>query len=270
MLGALLSKYSFERICGKNRSFDISIINVDEENTFNQLFDQKILMNGRLVSYARDDLQSFTLSRFMPPELMGYKGTSYVIDPDIFCLSEDFTDIFDMKIEKPVGATLQNGKFLSSSMLLKNQYLKHWKVIDIIESLKAHKYDYRYFMSLDFENQSVSEIPTSFNHLDRLDEETILLHNTNRLTQPWKTGLKVDFRQTKMKPFLGVIPREIIHFVLGRRKSKYQQHSDPNQIRFFLDLTQSAIDDGAITKDFIDKQIDAKFVRADLLQLLRK
>ena len=218
LFGALLSKYSFEKVCGKNRSFDISIINVDEEQIFNSLFENSILMNGRLINYAKDDLQSFTLSRFMPPELMDYKGKSYVIDPDIFCISSDFNDVFSMEVGTSVGASLQNGKYLSSSMLLKNEELAHWKISDIIESLTSHKKDYRYYMNLDFQKSSISEIPASLNHLDRLDDETILLHNTNRLTQPWKTGLKIDFRRGAMKPLFGIFPREIIIF-FGEKKN---------------------------------------------------
>ena len=33
-----------------------------------------------------------------------------------------------------------------------------------------------------------------WNDFDHLDQETRLLHNTKRKTQPWKTGLPVDFR----------------------------------------------------------------------------
>ena len=153
-------------------------------------------------------------------------------------------------------------------MLLKNEQLAHWKIRDIIQSLTSRENDYRYYMNLDFEKSSISEIPCSLNHLDRLDDETVLLHNTNRLTQPWKTGLKVDFRRETMKPVFGIFPREFVHFLMGKRKFKYQQHSDPNQVKFFLELTRSAISDGAITRDFINDQIKLQFIRADLFDLL--
>ena len=45
----------------------------------NQLY----LRDGEKRRWLNNDLQSFTPLRFMPPELMGYKGRAVVIDPDV-------------------------------------------------------------------------------------------------------------------------------------------------------------------------------------------
>ncbi len=42
------------------------------------------LRDGGKREWVRDDLQSFTPTRFLPPQLMGYQGRAVVIDPDVF------------------------------------------------------------------------------------------------------------------------------------------------------------------------------------------
>ncbi len=269
LLGAKLSKYSIEKKCGPKLPFDIEIINVDEIETFSEIFDKEILMNGKPTKYEATDLQSFTLSRFMPPELMAFKGKSFVIDPDIFCVNARFVDVFDLPVDKPVGARLRSGKFLSSAMLLDNERLGDWRIADFFKALLAQEKDYRHFMSLDFEKGNVCAIPDTYNDLDNLDENTVLIHNTNRLTQPWKTGLKVDFRFTKFKPIFGVVPREPIHWLLGRRPSRYQSHPDEKQVKFFFEMARSAINDGAISPDFVESEIHMRHIRPDFLDVLK-
>ncbi len=268
LFGAVISKFSFEKACGKERCFDIKIINVDEEDRFNRIFGKHILMNGSSVFYSKDDLQSFTLSRFLPPEISDYQGLSYVIDPDIFCVSGKFNDIFNTGISKSIGAIFHNGKYLSSSMLLKNSELKHWRIDSIIDDLVNRRNDYRYYMNLEFEQGNIEKIEKCYNDLDNLTQDTVLLHNTNRLTQPWKTGLKVDFRREPMRPIFGFIPRELVHTALGRRKFKYQDHTDERQVNLFVELVKSALSENFISKEFIETEINKKNIRPDMLRML--
>lgn len=268
LFGALVSKYSFERIYSIDAPFNVEIINVDELKTFQNIFGKEIFMNGHEVIYHGDDLQSFTLARFMAPQLSGYNGRSVVIDPDVFCCSAKFDEIFQMTYSKPIAAVFSKGSPLSSVMVLDNPRLTHWNVENILADLVSKSRDYRYYMNLDFEKGNVDILPDVFNCLDRLGDDTVLLHNTNRLTQPWKTGLKVDFRINKMKPVLGVVPREFIHTLLGKHKNVYQDHPDKNQVEFFLYLVRGAVQDGAISVDFIADQIRVGYIRKDLFTLL--
>ena len=41
------------------------------------------LRDGVLRQWHMEDLQSFTPTRFMPPQLTGYQGRAVVIDPDV-------------------------------------------------------------------------------------------------------------------------------------------------------------------------------------------
>ena len=52
-------------------------------------------------------------------------------------------------------------------------------------------------MNLSFDqNLKIKKINNKFNSHDFIDEETVLLHTTNRLTQPWKEGKKLILKDT--------------------------------------------------------------------------
>ena len=79
-----------------------------------------------------------------------------------------------------------------------------------------------------------------WNDFDRLTPATKMLHNTKRRTQPWKTGLPVDFVPADKLgkiPLLGALNRLRArvfgdYAFLGR----YSRHPDPNQEAFFFGL----------------------------------
>ena len=51
-------------------------------------------------------------------------------------------------------------------------------------------------MSLRFDNNlNINELDRKFNMHDKIDEDTVLLHTTNRITQPWKINLQIDFER---------------------------------------------------------------------------
>ena len=72
------------------------------------------------------------------------------------------------------------------------------------------------------------------NNPDKLTPNTKMIHNTRRRTQPWKTGLKVDYTPTEFVPVIGWIMRMRRkmfgeHALLGR----YSKHPDPKQEQLF-------------------------------------
>jgi hypothetical protein len=266
--GALISKYSIEKN-HPHRNFDVRILNMEMDPDIGKLFGNEIVSGGRKIKYMPDDLQSFTLSRFMPPALMGYKGKSIVIDPDVFCVQPGLDFLFKKSISNcAIGAVKRGNYFLSSVMLLDNERLKHWEITSIVDSLLFQREDYRYYMNLDFEKDNIFEIPGVYNSLDKLDHDTILLHNTNRLTQPWKTGLNIDFIPTPMKKIFGLIPREWAHNMLGKSPKYYLRHPDMAQVNFFIGLCRDAVNDGFLTIDLINDEIQKGNVRTDLLELI--
>ena len=58
----------------------------------------------------------------------------------------------------------------------------------------SFKIDYSELINLEFiDKNSIGLIDENFNSHDEITDQTILLHATNRITQPWKTGLDIDF-----------------------------------------------------------------------------
>ena len=79
-------------------------------------------------------------------------------------------------------------------MLLDCAKLKHWRTEAQFDELFAFTRDYRTWIGLGYEDpDTIGAIEDGWNDFDHLGPETRLIHNTRRMTQPWKTGLHVDF-----------------------------------------------------------------------------
>lgn len=269
ILGAMLAKHATESRLTVPDSVDVRYINVDELPLFQNFIGTEYLFTPtESRTYTKDDLQSFTLSRFMPPELMGYEGKAVVIDPDIFALC-DVNELFNIDMNgAAIAACKKKDAWDTSVMLLDCAKLKHWNIATILESLRAHTTNYMDIMTLQSETVSIQELPRIWNHLDEYTPETKIIHMTRRLTQPWKTGLPVDFTRNKLKKFFGIIPREPIYALLGKLDTVYQQHPNKAIEQLFFDLTKNAVRDGAITPLDVQKEIELKHVRSDLLEKL--
>lgn len=270
LLGAKVAAFAIRKNLKDKDSVDIKILNVSSIPAFKNLVGKTYKRNGKLLTYTLDDLQAFTLSRIMPPELMGYQGRAVVIDPDIFFLT-DVNELFQMDMQgKAIACTRYHSKGLweSSLMLLDCAKLTHWNVEDILKRFVNKELDYVDIVRLKMEN-SILEIPGYWNSFDKISPDTKVLHTTKRLTQPWKTGLPIDFTLTPMPKYFGIIPREPIHKLLGKYPRYYKQHPDPVVEKFFVSLLQEALDAKAISHEEIQEAIDDGFVRQDLLQLLR-
>ena len=114
-----------------------------------------------------------------------------------------------------------------------------------------------------------------WNRFDTLDDKTRLLHNTMRITQPWRTGLPVDFVQKPLPRFLRVIPREWLNpvrsILTGRPHPPYrtyQPHPDPRQVSLFFGLLKEAVEHGLVSRELIERQIASNNVRHDAFALL--
>jgi len=263
-LGAYLAKYAIERFFKGADKIPVEIIHVDELDVFKKFAHKEYLFNKTEKRiYNPDDLQSFTLTRFMPAERMDFSGKAVVIDPDIFALT-NIAELFEKNMEgHSILACGKKSAWDSSVMLLDCKKLAHWKISEILDQLTQQKNDYTTIMSLL--NEDVGELSRDWNDLDKLTPATKMLHTTQRLTQPWKTGLPIDFTRNKMPKLFGIIPREPIHKLLGRYPTHYQKHPDQSIEDFFFTLTKDALKDGAVTTDDIQKEIDSGHVRPDLL-----
>jgi hypothetical protein len=266
ILGAWLARYAFERATGRRDGIAVEILDVDAMPEFRAFAGRTYLRDGRTVTYDPADLQSFTLSRFMPPERMGFQGRAVVIDPDIFAM-DDVAELFDMDLGgKAVAACRKKDAWDTSVMALDCARLGRWRIAELLAALGEKRLDYSDLMTLRTERGSVKELPRLWNSLDALDESTRFLHTTGRLTQPWKTGLPIDFTRNPLPKLFGLVPREPIHRLLGKYPSRYQPHPDKRIEAAFFGLLRDAVRDGAVTEAQIRGEVEARHVRPDLLE----
>ncbi len=270
ILGAHIAKYAIERL-EKPKDIRVEFLNVDDDPMFKNFVGAEYIRDGILTKYDPEDLQSFTLTRFLPPERMGYQGRAVVIDPDIFA-RVDIHELFDMDLEgKSLAACkAKQGSFESSMMLLDCAKLTDWNVGNYLDKLHKKEIDYADIIRMrKIDPETVKELPRIWNSIDVLTSETKMLHTSKRETQPWRTGLPIDFERN-MKPILGFIPREPILVMTGKVSRTYQPHADPNVEKFFFELVRDAIKDGAITEAMVKDEIAKGHVRKDAFEVMAK
>lgn len=271
MLGAKVSKFSI--LSREPQYKDLIEIIQFEENEYLNSFHGKYLREGEFIEFDQSDLQSFTLLRFLPPELMDYKGKALVIDPDVFLVRPNLDKLFEMDMNGSSIACKKGGKnildWATSVMLLDCSKLNHWKLDQFIANMKKGDLDYRDLMSLNKEGNNIKELDESWNDYDRINSKTTFLHTTQRVTQPWKKGLEIDTYLKPVKPILGFIPRRKVHRILKKPLSDmYVGHPDKEVNKFFFSELSAAITQGFISADEIRSEIKKENIRKDIFSLL--
>jgi hypothetical protein len=275
MIGAIVSAHSMKRNSKNPAAFDVEIIRTEDYPWYKEMHGKEYLREARMAEWDFDDLQSFTTTRFMPPELMGYKDKSVVVDPDVFAVG-DVNELFERDMQgKAIMAKFRSGHkgygdyIATSVMLLDNAKLKHWNVKRDFLAMFEKKRDYEVWMRLGYENRdTIGRLEDSWNDFDHLDANTKMIHNTKRRTQPWKTGLPVDF--TNRKGLFGLLPASWTPKGWIKRQKipgKYWQHPDKRQEQYFFALLRECLENGAISPDLVEKHIAASHVRKDAIAL---
>jgi hypothetical protein len=273
LVGAIVSEHSFRRNARKPNAFDVKVIRREDFDFFNAYEGRKFLRASSERIWKNDDLQSFTPLRFLAPELMGYQGRAVVVDPDVFAVG-DVNELFarDMKgcavMAKPRPGHNGRADYVATSvMLLDCAKLKHWNLRQQFDEMFAGKLDYEDWNTLNAEPKgTVGHLESVWNDFDRLQPDTKLIHNTKRRTQPWKTGLPVDFQNRIPIPFVGkLLGSNGIQLPL-----KYKRHPDPRQEALFFALLKECMDLGKISKGLIEEHMRLKNLRPDSLQMLQK
>lgn len=277
MLGALVSEYSFRRNSARPDAFDVRIVSTEDFPWLRSHEGRTYRRDGLEREWLYDDLQSFTPLRFTPPELMGYRGRAVVVDPDVFAVG-DIMELLGRDMGgKPLFARPRGGskEFASSVMLLDCAKLTHWQTEAQFDEMFRGERDYMDWICLKFEpRESIGLLEPQWNDFDRLTPETRLLHNTKRWTQPWKTGLPVDFTpSSKTRRFapLGWF-RRAREAVLGRYGGlgTYKRHPDPSQEAFFFGLLKECLEKGHIDEALVRAEMAANHVRHDALAVLER
>ncbi len=282
MVGAIVSKYSLVRNSPNADRFDVRILDTADHPFLREREGQSFLRDGDSAVWHFEDLQSFTPLRFMPPEIMGYEGRAVVIDPDIFAVG----DIWELLQRDMQGKAIVcrpragnkglRGCMASSVMLLDCAKLTHWKVEEQFAELFAFERDYMDWICLHCEpKETIGLFEDEWNDFDHLTPRTKLLHNTKRQTQPWKTGLPVDYVPAK-KRFKLTSPKSWIRPMQRRLRGgnrllgTYSPHPDPAQERFFFGLLRECIDQGVISEDRLRQEMERNHVRHDAFEVLER
>ncbi len=293
LLGGKVAEWSFKAASRTPDAFDIRWLRVEETPALVAREGQEFRRKGRTATWHNRDLQSFTPLRFAPPQAMGFQGRAIVVDPDVFALC-DVMELF----ERDLGGkallcrwceSYRGSKpfWASSVLVLDCAKLRHWRFDEQVDALFRGEFDYGDWIALRREPQeSIGRLEDAWNRFDELDRGTRLLHMTERSTQPWKTGLPVDFdtmyhgKEGQRPPpqlagaaqrpgLLGRLARGLGFARAPRPEApRYLRHPDPEQERLFFTLLRGALRDGAVTDADLDEAMARDFLRHDARELL--
>lgn len=279
IIGAIVAEYALRRYSQHSDDFDVVIMKKSDYPYFDAREGQEYLRDGTRHVWLNDDLQSFTPLRFLPPELMAYKGRAIVIDPDVFAMT-DIWELFtrDMQDKAIVCRGHSGPKGLidkcmaTSVMLLDCSKLKHWNVEKQFNGMFEFKVDYQDWIGLRNEDRNnIQLLEREWNDFDRLTPDTKMLHTTRRTTQPWKTGLPVDWRlpeRFRLFPAAWILRARRKLFGEYALMGKYRHHPDRNQVNFFFGLLKECLAKGILTENFLRAEMAANHVRHDAFDVL--
>tara|TARA_B100000686_G_scaffold124424_1_gene131766 strand:+ start:23063 stop:23905 length:843 start_codon:yes stop_codon:yes gene_type:complete len=260
-LAAKVSAYSFAQF-GFN---DIEFLEIDNNEILKKKLNSTYLRNGKITKFV-DDLQSFTLLRFYPFTQKNINNC-LIIDPDVFAIKNPKNELenFFLKNEFKIACTKINNNFRTEVMLLKNVDYK-WSFEEIINDLFNHKIDYKdliYLTSKKYFSNIIS-LPIEFNHHDKIEKDTLLLHTTKRITQPWKQDLKIDFydekinKVYKLKQYVKKILN--LNYDVNALSNNYVMHPNKNVYKVISNLFKSSLNSKFIDKNEIEEAIKNKYI----------
>ena len=269
MIGAIVGRRSLKRAAADPTSFDVRITRAEDFPFFREFEERKFLRGGNWREWRNDDLQSFTPVRFAPPELMGYEGRAIVTDPDVFAV-RDVNELFERDMRgaaicaRPRPGHKGKATYVASSvMLLDCARLTHWNLRRQFEALFAGEMDYEDWIELALEPEgSIGHLEPHWNDFDRLAGDTRLIHNTKRRTQPWKSGLPIDY--TNRPPWM----LRKLGFASFRLPLRYLSHPDPRQEKLFFGLLRECMEAGEVTEEMLEREITRRHVRPDAATLV--
>ena len=274
-VGAVVGAHALRRNSATPDAFDVRFIHTRDHDYLRDREGQPFLRGGVQRVWRMDDLQSFTPLRFQPPRLMGYQGRAVLTDPDVFAVG----DIMELLERDMQGAAVMGRRrsandakdcLASSVMLLDCAKLEHWRPEAEFAELFEMKRDYKEWMCLHHESrENIGWLEPEWNDFDRLTERTRLIHNTKRRTQPWKTGLSVDYvpaDKLRKRPLLSKL-NQLRATLFGEYAflGHYRSHPDPAQEEFFYGLLRECLEEGVINEQLLEEEVARQHVRKDSL-----
>jgi hypothetical protein len=274
-LGALVSMHSMRRNSRHADEFDVKLIEYETYQDFFKKYEGRTYSrDGDSRVWDKEDLQSFTPLRFMPPELMNYEGRAVVVDPDVFAV-KDVWELLTRDMQGKAIMCRQRGTpphYASSVMLLDCAKLKHWKLADDFDALFTGKREYKKWMNLGYEQPAtIGLLEPEWNDFDKLTPATRMIHNTRRKTQPWKSGLPVDFipaESNLLNPvmLLNRVRRKLFgtYAFLGN----YKDHPDERQTQLFFGYLKECLANGLVSEALVKEHMAANHVRHDAFEVI--
>ena len=269
LLSAKVAKCSIMRRSAFTEN-DVDILLESHISGFDRFFSQPYLRKGRMINFDKNDMQSFTLLRFHIPFLMKYQGAALVIDPDIFQIDRGIEALMNFDLSKHAiyaRKGLKKNTWGSSVMLLSCDKLRHWSLDSLIDKLHHGSIDYDDLISLRLEAEPIGELPTRWNEFDKISSNTILLHTTEKLTQPWRAGLRLN---SSIPPLFRYIPRAPIYKLFGRDLSMGVEHPEKAVTKFFFEELAYCMSHNLISKDELDHAIEKNFIRKDIYKVIQR
>jgi hypothetical protein len=276
-LGALVSMHSMRRNSRHAGEFDVKLIEYESYQDFFARYEgRSYSRDGDSRVWDKEDLQSFTPLRFMPPELMDYAGHAVVVDPDVFAV-QDVWELLSRDMQGKAIMCRQRGTpphYASSVMLLDCAKLGHWKLADDFDALFTGRREYKKWMNLGYEQPaSIGLIEPEWNDFDKLTPATKMIHNTRRKTQPWKSGLPVDFipaESNLLNPvmLLNRVRRKLFgeYAFLGN----YKDHPDERQTQLFFGYLKECLANGLVSEQLVKEHMAANHVRHDAFEVISR
>jgi len=276
-LGALVSMHSMRRNSRHADEFDVKLIEYETYQDFFAKYEgRSYSRDGDSRLWDKEDLQSFTPLRFMPPELMGYEGRAVVVDPDVFAV-RDVWELLSRDMQGKAVMCRQRGTpphNASSVMLLDCAKLKHWHLEKDFDALFTGQREYKKWMNLGYEDPAtIGLIEPEWNDFDKLTPKTKMIHNTRRKTQPWKSGLPVDFipaENNLLNPvmLLNRLRRKLFgeYALLGN----YKDHPDERQTQLFFGYLKECLANGLVSEELVRQHMAANHVRHDAFAVIER
>jgi len=282
IVGAKVAAHALRRFSQHNDRFDVRIIDLRDYPWFAAREGQRYLRDGVQRVWLNDDLQSFTPTRFLPPRLMNFQGRALVIDPDVFAAADVWPLLGRDMGGKAILCRMRSGPkglvdkcFASSVMLLDCAQLRHWDPERQFNAMFDAGYDYQPWVCLKNEPRaSIGFFEPEWNDFDRFTPATRMLHTTRRKTQPWKTGLPVDWRPSerfRLFPPAAWLLRLRRHlFGEYGLMGNYRAHPDRNQEWFFFGLLKECLAQGLIDEAELREEMANDHVRHDAFEVLAR
>lgn len=174
----------------------------------------------------------FSFYRFAIPEQCGYTGRAIYLDADMVVLG-DIDQLYQLDMEeKPALARVCDPTTVFTSVMLMNcEKLVHWKIREWVALINAGLTSYQGCMSGSPSGMNFGDfgaLPPQWNDFDKYDETTKLIHYTHVPTQPWKRP---------GHPYKGA----------------------------FLQELQAALRDGSISREQVEREINAGHIYSGIL-----